>query len=519
MAKKAILVIIVIAVLLAAILWGQDKTKPMTLEECLVRAMEKNLGLQVQVLQPELADLEISAAGEKFLPRLSFNYNAANNRAPSYSWLNSSDIELNKSHDCTLGVVQNLPMGGTVQASLYSAMTETNDRLQTINPYFNSRLVFSFSQPLLKNFGWAVSRKEILVAQNSRDIAGNSYKMALLETVYNVEEAYWNLVFSIENYKVMQKSLRLAKDLLERNKKEVEIGMMAPIEVLSAESEVATREADILQAEVQIRNREDTLRTLLNLSRKDGGENLPIVPTDAPAAERRDISIESALALAMAARPELQAAKLDLKNKDIELMYSRNQLLPDLSLQAFYWSPSLSGTQILFQDGNPLSGVVIGTIPGGSRQALNDAFKFKYRNWSVALRLTMPLNFVFSRAMAAQAKIDLGKSRLMLEDKEQQIFLEVRNSVREVENNAKRVDAYGAARRLAEKKLEAEERKVKVGLSTNYTLLQMQRDFANAQSQELKARIDYVLSLAKLDRASGTSLEKHNIKLGVNQSP
>jgi len=512
MAKKAIVLMIIIVVLPAGILWGQDKTRPMTLEECLVRAMERNLGLQVQVLQPELADLGVSRAGEKFLPSLSFEYNSASNRSASFSWIDASDMVITKSHYYSTGITQTLPTGGTFEASLYSSMNETNKRFQTINPYYSSRLAFAFSQPLLKNFGLRVNRKEILVAQNNRDIAESVYVTALLEAMYSVEEAYWNLVFSVENLKVMQKSLKLAKDLLEKNKKEVEIGMMAPIEILSAESEVATREADILQAEVQIKNREDTLRTLLNFKPKGEEENLPITPTDAPAAEKRDVSMDGALAQALASRPELQAARLDLKTKDLELMYSRNQLLPDVSLQAFYWSPALSGTQILYQDDNPLSGVIVGTVPGGSSQAMKDALKFKYRNWSVSLSLTMPLNFVFSRALAAQAKVNLKQARLVLEDKEQQLCLEVRNAVREVENNAKRVEAYEAARKLAEKKLEAEERKVKVGLSTNYTLLQMQRDFANAQSQELKARIDYVLSLAKLDKATGTSLERHNIK-------
>jgi outer membrane protein TolC len=471
--------------------------------------MEKNLGLRVQVLNPELAELAVSQAGEKFLPSLGFQYQKANNQSASFSLITSS---LSKSYSYWAGLSQALPAGGTIQASLSSGMTDTNTQFQTINPYYSSQLLFSIDQPFLKNFGLTVARKEILIARNNRDIAEYSFKQSLLDTVYDVQVAYWNLVFSIEDYSVRQRSLQLAKDLLARNRKEAEIGMMAPIEVLSAESEVATREADMLQAEVDIRNRQDALRTVLNFAAKGDEKDLTITPTESPTLEKRDVSIDSALALAMAARPELQSARIDLKSKDLDLLYARNQLLPDLSLQASYWSPAVSGTQILYLDNNPLTGVIIGTIPGGPAAAMKDALKFKYRNWSVGLTLTLPLNTVFSRAQAAEAQVILEQARVALEEREQQVFLDVRTAVRDVENNAKRVDAYRAALKLAERKLQAEEKKVKVGLSTNYTLLQMQRDLATAQSQEIRSRIDYALSLGRLDKATGTSLEKWNIK-------
>ena len=488
----------------------REKAKLMTLEDCLVRAMEKNLGLQVQVRNPELADLAISRAGEKFLPALEFQYGKRNNRSASFSLIESSS---SNSYSYLTGVSQLLPTGGTLQASVSTGMTDTNTKFQMINPYYSSSLVFSFNQPLLRNFGTTITRREILIAQNNRDISDQTYKKAVLDTIYTVEEAYWNLVFSIENLKVMQKSLRLAEDFLERNKKELAIGMIAPIEVLSAESEAASRRADILQAEVLVKNREDILRTLLNFVAKGDEENLPIIPTDVPAVEKREISMDGSLALALAGRPEFQSAKLDLKNKDIDLTYSRNQTLPDLSLQTSYWSPAISGTQILYQNDDPLLGIVIGTIPGGSSQAMKDAFKFKYKNWAIALTLSVPMNTVFSRAMVSQAKVSLEQAKLSVDEAQQNIFLEVRSAVRDVENNAKRVEAYQAATKLANKKLDAEERKAKAGLSTNYTVLLVQRDLAAAQSLELRARIDFVLSQARLDRATGTSLERRNIKL------
>ena len=513
MIKKLILLTIIVFILLVSLIFSQDKPKPMTLEECLVRAMEKNLGLQVQVLQPERAGLSVSLAAEKFLPSLSFQYNSQNIKSPSFSWIDATGAVLTKYSEYTAEIVQSIPTGGQFKASLGGDTYDTNKNFLTINPRYGSTLFFSFAQPLLKDFGFKISRKEIIAAQNLKDIAENGYRTAVLDTLYTVEEAYWSLVFNNENLKVKRQSLKLASGLLARNKKELEIGMMAPIDILSAEAEVATREADILQADVQVKNSEDTLKTLLNFKDKTGSESLTIVPADAPSLEKREVSIESAQAQAMANRPELQSAKLDMKNKELDLTYSRNQILPDLSLRADYWSPGISGTQILYADNNPLTGIIIGQIPGQSRDALKDALKFRYKNWAVGLTLSLPLNTVFSRALAAQARVNLEEAAIKLAEKEQQVFLEVRNAVREVETNAKRIEAYAAARTLAEKKLDAEERKAKAGLSTNYNVLLNQRDLADAQTNELRARIDYVLSLAKLDKVTGSSLEKHSIKL------
>jgi len=486
---------------------------PMTLEQCLLRAMERNLGLRIQVLEPEIAAGNVTLAAERFIPTLSFQRMIQSQISPSFSFLDAAERVTDDFKSYGAQLDQALPTGGTLTATVGSSRSENNRNFQTINPRFNGRLTFAFSQPLLKDFGLRVPRREIIVARNRRDIAETTYRQALLETLYQVEEAYWNLVFCIEDLKVKQQSLDLARDLLARNKQEREIGMLAPIEVTTAESEVASREADILQAEVLVRNREDELRTILAVTSKDGDIPGPIDPSDRPIVGKRDLTIDGALALAMAGRPEIAAARLDLKGKDFDLTYARNQLLPSLSLDFSYWSPGVSGTQILYEGGNPLTGIIIGRVPGASTDALRDALHFKYKNWSVDLTFSIPLSTVLTRASAVTARAGLEQSRLRLEQTEQQIFLEVRNAVRDVEANAKRVEATAAARALAAKRLEAEERKHKVGMSKNYDVVLAQRDLAAARGQELRARIDSALSAARLDKATGTSLERRNIKL------
>ncbi len=502
---------IILATALAAS--GQEAAKPMTLDECLVRAMENNLSLKVQVLNPELAGLSVARASEKFLPTLALQYNKQRNNEPSYSFITSNDVVLTKYSDNGVRVDQLLPLGGSVSASLFNYKNDTTQKYQTINPRYGSQVQFSFTQPLMKDFGFSIARREFLVARNNRDIAENDFRRILIDTLFNVESAYWDLVYNIENLKVRQRSLELARDLLAKNKREAEIGMMAPIEVLSAEAEVATREADILQAEVLVKNSEDLLATLLNIKQAEGETPPAIVPADSPSTDIQEASLSEALAQAMTSRPELRTAKLDIKNRDVDLTWYRNQLLPDLSFQANYWSPGISGTQILYAGDDPLNGSIIGYIPGRSKEALRDATNFRYKNWSVGLTLSVPLNTVFSRAQAAQAAILFRQAKLALENSEQQVFLEVRNAVRAVGTNIKRAAAYEVARRLAEKKLEAETKKLKVGMTTNYLVLQYQRDMAAAQSAELRARIDLVVSRANLDKVTGVGLDKKNIKL------
>jgi outer membrane protein TolC len=496
---------------LASGAWAQKKQEALSLEDCILKAMKNNLNVAVEVLNPELADISVSRAKENFLPSLYFGYSLQNTNSPSFSFIEAADKISTEYKDYSASIFQRIPTGGEFSMSLYSYKNESNQKFLSVNPRYASTLSFNFTQPILKNFGFKISRKEIIIAQNNRAVSENQLRGVLMDTIYNVESAYWNFVHSIENLKVKKQSLKLAQDLLAKNKREVEVGTLAPIEILSAQTEVASREADILQAEALVKNNEDLLKTVINLAAEEKGVEVDIIPVDKPAFAKKEVSLEEALLTALENRPDLQATRIDLQNKEINVSYARNQLLPDLSLQASYWSPGVSGTQIIYDELDPF-GPPIATIPGGSSAALRDAFDFKYRNWSVGLTLSIPLSTVLSRAEYAQARVNLDQARIRLENQEQQIFLEIKNAVRAVQTDYKRVSAYKVARELAEKKLEAEEKKLKVGLTTNYVVLQHQRDLADARSAELQAIIDYNLSLARLDKALGTTLKNRNIR-------
>jgi len=489
----------------------EAKPVPLTLKECVVQAIRHNLGVAVQVLSARQAESAVTLASEKFLPSLTFDFYRDRQNSSSYSWMDASDVSTTASSSLAGNVTQNLPLGGSLSLGLSGGMNESNSRFQTINPYYSGRLSFQWTQPLLRDFGWGTSRKDIIVARNNNDIAENTLKSALIDTVYQVEQAYWELVYQIESLAVQRQSLKLAEDLQEKNRKEVEIGTLAPKEILSSQAEVASRKADILRSEMMVKDSADTLRGLLNLDLGPGAGE--IVPADTPGFEKVEVDLESALTLALADRPDLQSTAIGVKNREQDYAFAKNQMLPLLNLSAKYWSPGLSGDRILFLDDNPLTGIILGTVAGRSGEALKDALGLKYRNWSIALSLDIPLSTILTRAAQAQARAGLELERARMKEKEQAVVLEVRSAFRAVQTNYERVGAYRAASDLASQKLAAEESKLKVGLSDSFKVLQYQRDLAASRTAELRALIDYTLALRRLDKATGRNLEQWNITL------
>jgi len=351
------------------------------------------------------------------------------------------------------------------------------------------------------------------VAKTRLDQSEKDLERSLQQTVYNVEQAYWNLVYAVDNYKVTEQSMEYAQDLLERNQRSVEVGTMAPIEVIAAEAEVASREADLLVAEAQIRNEEDRLKQILNLRAEDPQADLiRIMPTDIPEEGHSEMSLDEALNTALQNRPDLASARLGIQNSEFDVRFQKNQLLPNLSFDTSYWSPGLSGTQLILNPDDPF-GPPLGQIPGGITDSFKDVFGFSYKNWSLGLTLEIPFNAIFSRAALAQAQISLDTALLQVKEQELQIYTDIKIAVRNVETAYKTIQALKVARRLSERQLEAVTEKLKVGLSTNFEVLQYQRDLSSARGRELNAIIQYNMALAALERDMGVSLDRNNVTI------
>ncbi len=506
--------IIVLIVLSASAGGAAEKgSLSLSLEDCILKALENNLRVAVEVLNPGLAEMSLTRAKEIFMPRFDLNYGARSTESPSYWFLEASGTSITKYSDYSVMAAKKIQTGGNLSLSLLGYKSDTNQMFQLINPRYGSTLQFDFSQPLLKNFGYKVNRREILIAQNNLDISQREFESVLMETIYSVQEAYWNLVYAIENYNVSEQSLHLAQDLLTKNKKEVEVGKLAEIEILNAEAVVASREADVLQAEGSIRKSEDSLKNILNLLEAEELDPKKIIPLDRPSFEKQSISLLGAIQTALSNRPDLFMSRRTIKTKELNLSVAKNQLLPGLDLQFSYWSPGISGDRLLYLDNNPFLGVVIGKEEKNAWNSLGDAFKLKHNNWSINLTLSIPINNYLTKANYVSAQLELEQSLLELQSREKQVLLDVRNVVRDIESLAKRYTALKIASQHAVKRLEAEEKKLSVGLSTNYFVLQYQEELANTRSQEIKTLVDYNLALARLENVLGTSLDMRNIKI------
>ena len=518
--RRLIVSLIIFTTLLLPVASGaQEKAEKseevlaLSLEDAIMRTLQNNYGVAIQVLNPEIAGLAADQAGEIFYPELAMSYNSRDTKNASYSFLDAAESVITKYFSYDAEVRQLLPTGGSLGLSVANYKNDTNSNFQTINPRYSSTLRFDFQQPLLRGFGPKMTRYNILLSENRYEMSKNDLESTIASIINTVTQAYWNLTYSIENLKVRQQALDLAKDLLAKNQRAVEVGTLAPIEVLSAQAEVATRQADILSSQAEVKNNEDRLRTIINLPEEEMKRALPIKPLDSPKFEASKVSVDQALATAFANRPEIKSLRTSISSENLSLSYTRNQLLPNLSLNASYWSPGISGDQILYLNDNPLTGVVIGRVPGGFKNAVKDAFGFKYNNWSVGLTLDIPLSSVFSRAAEAQAKLSLEQATLQLKNEEQVIYLEIRNGVRALETNFERVQAYTVARELADQKLQAEVEKLRVGLSTNFTVLSYQRDLSNARISELRAIVDYLNSQVDLETSMGVNLKNRGITL------
>lgn len=330
----------------------------------------------------------------------------------------------------------------------------------------------------------------------------------MIDLIYQAEEAYWNLVHSHQNFAVKEKSLQLAKDLLKQNEIQVKVGVSAPMDILTAQAEVAAREGEALQARSLIQTYEENLRRILNISQAPED----IVPADTPEFRPRQTDFNDFLEMALEQRPDIEQVRLELKNKNIDVRYFRNQSLPNLQLTASYYTRGLSGTpQDVDFDLLPV-GTPPSSIGGNLSDSLRDALKRLYENYSFGLQLSIPVVNTSARADLMQARLTLEQSLLTLKKVESTIYSEVKQIIMDLETNAKIVDATRISRELADQKLAAEQKKLAVGLSTNYQVLQYQRDFANAQIAELKSLIDYNLALSRVDKVLGVTLETHHIE-------
>ena len=518
--RRYLLLVLVVALGAAALpLWAQQPAGAgdavqYSLADCLRIALQNNLDLVIARKDPEIAAQQIEVQDGRFdgVFGASANYNDQTNSSTITDNVGgaSTDGDLNATNwDASGSWSQLLNFGGTYSVTLNAIGNDRTSR--SINQFTGlltdaslnadeQGLALHYEMPLLANFGKEATTLELLLARSGLDVSKQDLRLQAMQSMKSVEDAYWDLMAVRAALQVARESLKLAQDLLDLNKKKVEVGTLAPIEITQAEAGVASREEGVIVAEAGVKNAEDNLRRLLAIPKDDPAWSREILPTDRPQFEKQPADEAAALTAAMENRPEMAMARQQLKDTELSERVAKNQTRHSLTLSADL-APGQSTDKYRQTNFPP-------TIPPTDTTTDADG-----RTWAVGLLYGYPLGNRQAKANYAIATLNREKSDLALQNTEQSIRVDVRTAVRSVESGGKRVDAAHSNTILQRKTLEAEQKKFDNGMSTSFEVLRIQTDLSNAQLSEIRAILDYNKALADLERAKGTLLEARGLKL------
>ena len=544
----------------------QDGKMKLSLQDAIALALENNLDIVVQRYTPWIADTDIlrtlgggasrglagtgtasvlgAIPSQTFDPLLTWTMNLDHRTTPvNNPFLAGTGV-------AALNSVINHATGANLQYSqgfhtgTAFAVTSTNSRVSTtspaavFDPSVQSTLFVSFTQELLNGFGRLPNTRFIRIAKNSKKIADQVFTQQVITSVVQVENLYWELVFAREDVKVKQRSVELAQKLYNDNKRQVEIGTLAPIEVVRAEAEVARATQDLIVSQTLQLQQQTLLKNAITKNQMDTLlREVEMVPTDqvAQLPQVEILPIQDAVKEAYQKRPDVLQQQMDLLNRDINVRATRNALLPTLALFGQYGWTGLSGNSAKFgaastqagahivdANGNPVPQdlfvpvtvrPVAGTNFAGLGDALGSIFRSDFPTYSLQLNLNIPIRNRPAQADNARAILEQRQAEARLQQLENGIVVEVRNAQIALEQNRARVEAAQKSRILQEQTLDAEQKKYQLGASTIFFVIQAQRDLSAAQSVEVRALVDLVKAKVDFDRALGRTLEVNRISI------
>jgi outer membrane protein TolC len=468
------------------------ETRTLSLQDCFRLALEHNLDVQIERFGPEISGFNYEASRGAYDPALNMSVNRSYTKSPGGTdprgFVTSTETDTDR---YSFGLGGLLPWGMTYNVGPNMARSGGTRFLG--GSEYSSSVAVTVRQPLLRNLWIDNARQQLLITRKNQEISAYDLENQIISILTRVEQVYYDLIFARENVKVQEKALELAEKLLEENRKRVQVGAMAPLDEKQAESQVAARRADLLDAQRTLSTQQNNLRNLLT---DDYGawHQVRIDPADPLLAVPEDFDLQESWQRGLAQRPDLLRARADLERRDIQLRFQRNQIYPSLDLEATYGQ---SGLESSFGD------VVGRTLEGSApRHTIGLVFSIPLYNRDAKNR------YQATRAEKMQAILRLKKQ-------EQDIVVQIDESVNLARTQFQRIEATRQARLYAEAALEAEEKKLASGKSTSFIVLQLQRDLTTARSNEIRALADYRKALAALAQARGATLERSQLKVEI----
>src|SRR6267143_335100 len=431
---------------------------------------------------------------------------------------------------------QGLQTGTSLFVAWDNTRSSNTSSFQLFNPSVLSSIFVGFQQQLLNGFGRSIGSRNIRIAKNNRKIADWAFTQQAITTVTNTITAYWELVFARENVKVQQQAVTVAEKLYNDNKKQLEIGTMAPLEVTRAESELATNRQNLIVAQtLQLQDQQVLKNAISKNPLAPNFVNVEVITTDSPSRPEaiEAPSFEEAAKEAFAKRPELQEEALNLLNGAIDIKATRNALLPTATLSAQYSSVGLAGNQAKFTsktiagapvvdaNGNPVPGDFLpttqftpnGIVQAGFGDAMSSLFHNNFPDYQVSLNVQIPIRNRSAKADNQRAILTQRQLEAQLQLLKNAALLDVRNTYIALTQDRAQVDAASKARELQQQTFDAEQKKYQLGASTVYLVIQTQRDLINAQGTELRALANLAEAKANYERAVGRTLEVNRVTI------
>ena len=491
----------------AAVAGGDDKEPavkrrllPLSAREAVSLSLNHNLDIEVARYQPWIEDQNIFAAMGLWDHVAYASISEARDVSPGVSALSGSLKPRNDDVAFTMGLRKLLPFGGSYDLSFSNDRSESNNSFLLLNPIWSQSFGGSLTLPLLKGMGTQANTATLIIARHTRDQSVDGFEKSLSDTVFQVMQAYWDLVFAIENKKVKDQSLEVALRLLEDTRRKLDRGLAARIDVTQAEAGVASQQEGILTAEAAVFSATDKLKRLVDPSLLQ--DPVMLVPVDAPRVQGADlddkVAVGQAMEEALLRRPEVRQLRTQLLSQDAVLLRAENDLLPKLDLVG---SGFLNGTEGTFSQSNK-------DVRGGD-----------FYNWSVLLSFEYALEQSATKGALRRAELEKKRFLLQVRNLENQVLVEVRDAVRSIKTDEKRIEATRRARILAQEQLDGEISRNEHGLSTTFRVLDVQKELVQARTNELKALIDYNLAWHTLHKVTGALLDKNGILLKENLQP
>jgi outer membrane protein len=475
------------------------QVRRITVDEAVRLALENNLGIQVAQITPRVEDLNVAAARGAWAPTFNTTLQSASTETPNNSFLSGAQgASISDARFLTnVAMQQALPWGGRYSVGWDGTRSTTTNFFSNFSPQLRSSVALSYAQPLLRDFHIDSARQQMLVSQKNREISDVTLRQEVASTMRSVRIGYWDLAFAIASLAVQRQSLELARESLRNTRARVEIGTTPPIDIVEAEAEVALRQEAAIVAEAQIQTAEDTLRALIYDPDMPDFWTLRIEPADVPPFQPVPVDVDAAVRNALDRRTDLQQARKTLEANDINIRFFQSQALPDVTASFDYGLTGLGGTQFVRGDGFP--GPVIGQTQRSFGSVLGDLFGNQFPNWTASLNVSYPLGATQQEANLARARLQYTQTTTDLKNRQLRVVSQVREAARQVLTNQQRVETTRVSRQLAERRLDAEQRKFTAGTSTSFFVFQAQRDLAQARNNELRAILDYNRSTVDLE--------------------